>query len=648
MFSKALSVYLIPALLVIATRYATNTLLAWDFLSSATLSLTFGAVFYMVGNICYELSFRFEEFGWEFTPQARFRFTGRYLLFASFLLIVELIAVSATLLLWRAFGCTEPLSLMAAIISASLLAWASTALAPRWFLAFTVRRGTTLLIQREAEQIAAGRISGEPYPVRFGPVKLRQGDLSKHTLVLGKTGSFKSKFLRLMMQTTLPLIERLKGYRALVYDAKQDMASYLVGMGIDPKHLLIVNPFDDRGLEWAFGVDCCDGGPKTCQQIGYILIPEDEGHNRYFTDGARELLIATFVGLIDCCPDGAFTFRHAICIAGDKNDLPVFLRAHRGKLEVERAIAFLEDPKTTPAILTTVLSRISRFAPIAAAWSAAKGRFSLKGWIKDANTVLLLPRDYSCKEPLDAMNRVLFTRATQLLLSQPDVPDDQVRTFFYIDEARNLGPLDLTPILVEGRSRGVACTLAFVDIDGFRDAQGSENKGNEIAGMCSNMAVFKLQSPTTALYAAEAFGRQEVEDHTGNVTDDYAIKPSQFQSLPEPSPQKGSYGYYSTMFGKFPGHIPGYRAAQDLLPASFTFPNFVPRDTKHGYLRPLTDEERHRFGLPSRLNGQAKAPKKPGAQTETPPRFRYPTGTRRAAPPRMEPFPEPPSGDLES
>jgi hypothetical protein len=392
-----------------------------------------------------------------------------------------------------------------------------------------------------------------------------------------------------------------------------------------PERLLIVNPFDERGLEWAYGVDCCDGGVTTCQQIGYILLPEDNGHNRYFTDAARELIISTLIGLMECCPDGDFTFRHHICIAGDKADLLAFLKAHRGTLEVERSITFLEDPKTTPAILSTVLSRISRFGPIAASWSAARKRFSLKAWIEEANSVLVLPRDYSCKDPLDALNRVVFTRATQLLLSQSDMPDDQVRTFKFVDEARNLGPLDLTPILTEGRSRGVAAVLAFVDMDGFRDAQASDKKGNEIAAQCSNVAVFKLKSPTTARYAADLFGRQEVEDDRGMVKEGYAITPDQFQGLPEPSRQTGSYGYYSTMFASFPGFIAGHQADRDLLPPCGEFPNFVPRDTKHQYLKPLTAEERKRFGLPARKGGQESDQAEKTSAASGGPRFRYQT-----------------------
>jgi hypothetical protein len=644
MFTKALSVYVIPLAVTIATRLVTSFFLGLDFLPSAALALAFGAVFCLAGSSCYALSFRFEEFGWQFSPEARFRFSGRYLVFTGCLLLVMPLVTAAALITSRCFFGAGPLPWLVAIATTPLAAWPLTALAPRWFLAYTVRRGTTLHTQQEANDLAEARLAEEPHPVRFGPVRLKQGDLGKHTLVLGKTGSFKSKFLRLTMQSTLPLVETSLGYRALVYDAKQDICSFLVGMGVAPEHLLIVNPFDARGVEWALGVDCCDGGIKTCQQFGYILLPEDTGQNRYFTDSARELLISTLIGLMCCCPDGDFTFRHAICIAGDKDDLSQFLHAHKGTLEVDRALTFLEDPKTTPAILSTVLSRINRFAPIAAAWSAAPKRFSLKEWIKDTNSVLVLPRDYSCKDPLDAINRVLFTRATQLLLSQPDVPDDHVRTFVFVDEARNLGPLDLTPLLTEGRSRGVATTLAFVDMDGFRDAQGSEKKGNEIAAMCSNVAVFKLKSPSTALYAAELFGKQELEDHHGRVKDGYAVSPDQFQNLPEPSRQTGSYGYYSTMFASFPGFIPGYQAERDLVPPSSAFPNFVPRDPQHEYLKALTAEERKRFGLPPREPGQATAtapkPTPPGGA----PRYRYQTrgGTALHAVSDPEPVPDPP------
>src|SRR5690242_2386434 len=141
MFTKALSVYLLPALVLLATRLGTSLLLGWGFLPSATLALTFGAVFSLVGGRCHELSFRFEEFGWQFAPEARFRFTGRYLLFSGSLLLVLAMTTAAAYNLSRGAVGAGPLPWVVALLSAPLVAWLLTALAPRWFLAYTVRRG---------------------------------------------------------------------------------------------------------------------------------------------------------------------------------------------------------------------------------------------------------------------------------------------------------------------------------------------------------------------------------------------------------------------------------------------------------------------------------------------------------------------------
>ena len=439
-------------------------------------------------------------------------------------------------------------------------------------------------------------------PVQFGPLRLTLPDLAKHNLVLGKTGTGKSKMLRLLMQSTLPLVAEGVGFKGIVYDAKADMLSTLSGMGIPPRCLKILNPFDRRGLEWNLGADCPD--VKTAQQIASIFVPPDKGQNRYFTDSARELVTGCLVAMTQCSP-GDFTFRHFVLIAGSADDLPALLTGNQATLEVGRALAFLKDPKTSPAILTTIFSYINSFGSIAAAWSAAPGQISISQWVEEGNSILVLPRDHSCKEPLDAINRVLWARATQLILSKPDVPDDAVRTFMYIDEARNLGQIDLHLILEEARSRGCSVTLAFQDMDAFHDAQG-QNNGNAIVAMCTNFVTFKLLSNTTAEFAADRFGKQEVLDYTlreegkqsPHVFERHAVAPEMLKNLPEPSPETGLRGWYDVAnVGKFPGFIPGWKLARQLLPPASDFPNHEPRDPKHEYLTPLTAEERKRFNL---------------------------------------------------
>src|SRR5262245_11463905 len=66
--SKFLPIYLIPAMVLLGTRYLTATSLEWEILPSVSISLTLAVVFLLAGRRCYELSFRFEDFGWEFSP----------------------------------------------------------------------------------------------------------------------------------------------------------------------------------------------------------------------------------------------------------------------------------------------------------------------------------------------------------------------------------------------------------------------------------------------------------------------------------------------------------------------------------------------------------------------------------------------------
>ena len=57
---------------------------------------------------------------------------------------------------------------------------------------------------------------------QFGLFELTDEDMGGHTLALGSTGSGKSLILRILMQSVLQVVGQGLGYRALVYDAKQD------------------------------------------------------------------------------------------------------------------------------------------------------------------------------------------------------------------------------------------------------------------------------------------------------------------------------------------------------------------------------------------------------------------------------------------
>jgi hypothetical protein len=105
----------------------------------------------------------------------------------------------------------------------------------------------------------------------------------------------------------------VNGYRTtwtrVVYDAKQDTVSLLDGMGLRcPVHLL--HPLDARGTAWDLARDC--GTPATALQVASVLIPAEDGPNRFFSDAARDLLAGVLVAFNRLAP-GCWALRSVLC-----------------------------------------------------------------------------------------------------------------------------------------------------------------------------------------------------------------------------------------------------------------------------------------------------------------------------------------------
>lgn len=216
-------------------------------------------------------------------------------------------------------------------------------------------------------------------------------------------------------------------------------------------------------------------------------------------------------------------------------------------------------------------------------WSHAEKKISLNEWIK-GSSILVLGIDESVRQQLDALNKLIFKRVTELLLQQSD--SDTRKTWIFIDEAREAGKLDgLSSLLTRGRSKGVCVALGFQDIEGLRSVYGSK-VAHEILGQCGNSIVLRTEGQETAEWAAKLFGVREVSSKrkvsnysggTGMVSGkkgyslsaDKSIKknvlPSDIMSITPPRPEVGLWGFAKVRgVGIFSFHIPGKRLAERL------------------------------------------------------------------------------------
>ena len=423
-------------------------------------------------------------------------------------------------------------------------------------------------------------------------------------MVVGTTGSGKSLTINGLMAEVLPAIEEGSDCRALIYDSKQDVLSALAGMKLRCP-VVTLNPFDQRSKAWDIASDVTS--PAAALQVATVLVPEDNGNNRFFSDAARDLLAATMLSFIESSP-GSWSLADVVFgMRSGERLRSILARSERGRDLIE---AYFSEEKTLRNILATLRSRLAPFEPIAAMWSRASEIVSLKSWVS-GEFVLVLASNEAVRAPLDAINRVIFKRLTELVLAVGE--SKTRRSWFFLDEVREAGKLPgLTSLLTKGRSKGACAVLGFQDVAGMKEAHG-EHLANEIIGQCSNKAILRLESPETAEWAARMLGDYEAIEMMESVNTDWtrknrtraeqyrkapAVLASEFLTLPPTNPRCGLSGYYLSPY------VGAYRSRLLLADVLATLPkedteesNFIARDDSEQYLESWTEGDFERLFL---------------------------------------------------
>lgn len=454
----------------------------------------------------------------------------------------------------------------------------------------------------------------------FGGYVLPEKASSHHFLIVGKSGSGKTLTLRMLMGTALPAVLRLPDQRAVVFDVKQDMLAILAGMGIPDDSVVILNPYDKRCSAWDMAADIT--APETALQLATILIPQEESsNNRYFSDAARDLLWGVIEVFNTTAPlrwnfaDLLYAMRH-----------PDRLRHVLSQtLEGEELIALhLNAGNTSRSVLGTARAFLAPFGVIAATWSHAwhSGRkVSLRAFLTQ-NQILVLGNNQAAISAIQAINRVLFQRLTELILDQTE--SETRRCWFFLDEVRKLGKLEgLDDLMIAGRSKGSCVVLGFQAIEGMRAVYGPDI-AEEIVSMCGSIGVLKVSGVATPRWASEIFGEQEVREETRSVSEATTAGPSASQTITEttnetirerrmylpsefhliPLPERGKslFGYFRSEFRlskPYYAEIPPTEVARRLHPLDLDRSNFEPwPDNSAKYLPSWESADYERLGIP--------------------------------------------------
>ncbi len=410
-------------------------------------------------------------------------------------------------------------------------------------------------------------------------------------------------------------------------DGKRELLTYLPRMGLRCP-IKIMNPLDLRSAAWDIARDCTD--PSTAWEFAVILVPTKGEKETYFSAATQDLLSGVFIAFHLNCP-GEWTLRDALLVLQDPEMLRKLLDLHpetRDRLNYFTKVATFQD------ILTTIATRIAPYRQVAAAWSHATEKVSLRDWVNGA-FILVLSTDETMRQSLDAINQAIFKRAVELLLAQDESPERE--TWIILDELREAGKLDgLTSLLSKGRSFGARVVVGFQDIEGLRAVYG-EKEANEIAGLCSNKAILRLDDAETAQWASKTLGEFEqyeiqtssTSGNNGNTTTRTrqlvkrdVVLPSQFLGLPTTDRSNGLSGYFLSppIGGLLSTLTPEYLDAM-LTPADPNVPNFIPRPPEQQYLKPWTPDDLRRLKLEDLIA------KSPPDSSQSPPENEPPTAS---------------------
>lgn len=465
-------------------------------------------------------------------------------------------------------------------------------------------------------------VEHKPTPVGellWGRMPIPTHEATGHFAAIGSTGSGKSTILQLLMQSALPAVGVEKDIRALIYDAKQDVVPVL--SAICPKaRLVLSHPFDSRGSRWEMSDDITE--PTVAIEIAFTLIPPDGDAQPFFPNAARHIMYGVMLSFM--LTGAPWTFGTLVRALKDPKRIRSILRRHPQTREIVKQ--YFYDERLLLNIMSTLATKLLPFEPIAAAWDAATTSFSLRDWVT-SNWILVLGNYETGRTAIDAINRCIFKRASDLTLNLPN--SHRRRSWFFLDELAEVGGRGglpgLSALARKSRSKGGVLVISFQSISGLRDPKiYGQHFTDEILGQIAHRFFGRIECVATAEWASSLFGDEESE--RTSVTDSHGpsgssqsvsrqvsarrlVLPSELMSIDACNRQNGLNGYFIVRSeGAYFDNIPGEELfGEALMPPRADVPAFVPRPATAQFLAPWTSADQVRYGSASRKRAVERA-----------------------------------------
>lgn len=374
---------------------------------------------------------------------------------------------------------------------------------------------------------------GDPENLTFlwGMTPLPMSQTPANFFVTGGLGSGKTLTLCLLLRSLLRHIGSGSDHRAIVFDSKGTIGSWLRGMNLRcPLHIL--NPSDGAATGWDMAADM--DSASAAYQMATVLIPEDiHSSQPFFVDAARELLVSACLSFINLAP-GKWTLSDVLNALQDRKTLLSLLERVP---HAAGAARFIQDERTSASVLSVIHAKLQPFKVAAASWEKATNKISLQRWLRDESVIVF---DYSSDlgDSFAPLTLAVFNRLAHLIVSQED--SSNRRTWIFLDDLYYLRHLDLlASLLLTAPSKGACVVLASLDRALFTEYLLHQGQG--FPSNCTHRTVLGTHDQKTAAWAEQYFGPP--------------LRAADFLSLPPPGPEHGITAFHDTpSTGKYRVH----------------------------------------------------------------------------------------------
>jgi type IV secretory pathway TraG/TraD family ATPase VirD4 len=451
-------------------------------------------------------------------------------------------------------------------------------------------------------------------------------DFGTHTLFVGTTGGGKTLAMRLLQQSTIPIVGTGQGYRALVYDAKQDAMPILSAMIKDRSRIKLMNPFDSRSVSWDIQRDVTRS--SVAMEIAHTLFPDVADNNSFFQEAARLCAWGVMCSYILSELDWSF----ADLMRGMLNPQTckrILCRHAETGIVVD---LLFQRENLVGDIFATIASKAKLYWPVAASWETAKEKLAISECMNEEYVVVLGNTEVN-RATINAINAVLFKRWTDYILTQPDDTQNDgknppKRFWTFIDELSEAGPLPGFPSFAKrARSKGGRLAVATQSVQGLRDPKlYGEKVTDDFLSSFGNRMVMRLNCvPTAELMSSYLGDFEDFEEsstssssttsgsgpnssssttHSGSTSKSLKIKrtilPSELTNMKISDRFNGLVAFYSTQvtYPCWAAIPPNVLFQELLLPLASDVANFEPKDAKTEFLRPWPEEVALKFAPP--------------------------------------------------